>query len=191
MTKPTLTPRPGSASTRTTKDPVPALRSQPEPSKTEVEPSKREGASPFQFTKDSLLCLYQQLGRADAGPITLNGESLDLGQVAAVARNEALVEFSQDPRFRNRIASCYERMMGDIREGVPAYGCNTAFGQQASLHWNHGETEVSRIETARKVFESMAKLSSSNSFCPVKVLRRRGATTFSAWVLNQRIPTPW
>ncbi len=113
---------------------------------------------------DSLI----DLDRALADPpeaVRLTGRDLTLAGILAVARHGAAVHFTDDPQVHERIALCHKKMMGDIEDGIPVYGCNTAFGAQASRTFLGEQQESS---SAQRI--SMAQhLSRAISFVDVSV----------------------
>src|SRR5437016_5188543 len=60
------------------------------------------------------------------------GSPLGAREILHVAQSGTPVRFTDDQVVLNRITVCYERMMRDVAEGVPVYGCNTGYGAQAS-----------------------------------------------------------
>jgi histidine ammonia-lyase/phenylalanine ammonia-lyase len=60
--------------------------------------------------------------------VRLDGASLTLGDVAAVARGGARVELSADPRVRARLEESWRLNRDLIAEGVPIYGVTTGVG---------------------------------------------------------------
>ena len=86
--------------------------------------------------------------------VILTGNNLTLPQILSVARNNASVEFTTDSKVVNRIRECYERMMKDVKDGVPIYGCNTGYGARASMVLTSGTPEE-RLKTAKKISEGI------------------------------------
>jgi len=60
--------------------------------------------------------------------VILTGNNLTLPQILSVARNNASVTFTTDSKVIERIKECHERMIQDVQDGVPIYGCNTGYG---------------------------------------------------------------
>ncbi len=58
--------------------------------------------------------------------ITLDGRSLDIAHLVAVARGGAAVAL--DPAARARVAACSELLDSTIADGTPIYGITTGFG---------------------------------------------------------------
>jgi phenylalanine ammonia-lyase len=65
--------------------------------------------------------------------VVLTGTQLTLNEILSVARDGAEVEFTPDPKVRNRIQECFHHMMEDIEQGIPVYGCNSDYGAWASV----------------------------------------------------------
>ena len=76
--------------------------------------------------------------------VTVSGEDLALSEVIAVARRGAKVQFTDDPAVVQRISACYERMMEDIRQGVPVYGLNTGYVEKIPRFAN-GKTAYTEL----------------------------------------------
>ncbi len=89
--------------------------------------------------------------------IILTGNNLTLPEIISVAKNNAVVEFTEDPVILSRINKCYEKMIDQVKEGVPIYGCNTGYGARASRVVTKGTTEK-RLQMAREVSEGIAHI---------------------------------
>lgn len=89
--------------------------------------------------------------------VILTGSSLTLREIIAVARNNAQVEFTNDPEVLNRIKLSHKKMIEQVQEGIPIYGCNTGYGARASRVVTNGTPEK-RIEMAREVSEGIAHI---------------------------------
>lgn len=63
--------------------------------------------------------------------VVLGAGRLDLAAVVAVARGGAPVRFTDDPAVHAAVAACHARVLQDVADGVPVYGCNTGYGAQA------------------------------------------------------------
>lgn len=86
--------------------------------------------------------------------VVLTGDRLTSGEVLAVARGKVKVRITDDPQVRDRIALCHAKMMEQLRQGVPIYGVNTGYGQQASHHVRDG-TENAREWVGRALSEGI------------------------------------
>jgi histidine ammonia-lyase/tyrosine ammonia-lyase len=64
--------------------------------------------------------------------VVLNGTRLTVPEILAVARRDAPAHFTEDRAVLDRIATCHARMMQNVSDGVPVYGCNTGYGAQAA-----------------------------------------------------------
>src|SRR5262245_40045380 len=108
----------------------------------------------YAMGQPSLVELDRELSRR-AGHVVLAGESLSLSEVLAVSRDGARVEFTGEPAIRVRVAACHERMLANIRDGVPIYGCTTAYGARAATRAN-GDPPDRRLEAARATSRAIA-----------------------------------
>ena len=86
--------------------------------------------------------------------VILTGNNLTLPQILSVARNNASVTFTTDSKVIERIKECHERMIQDVQDGVPIYGCNTGYGARASMVLTSGTPEE-RLKTAKKISEGI------------------------------------
>lgn len=86
--------------------------------------------------------------------IVLDGQSLTLFDVIAVSRQGSEVVFTSQKKILQKVQACYERMMDDVKKGIPIYGCNTGYGGRASHVLNHGSPKE-RIEIAKKISEGI------------------------------------
>ena len=87
--------------------------------------------------------------------VTINGTSLTIPEIMAVAKQNAQLIFTTDTTILDRIKTSYDKMMEDVVNGVPIYGCNTAYGAQASRVLTEGTAEE-RIAIARRMSEGIA-----------------------------------
>ncbi|HEX8201871.1 MAG TPA: aromatic amino acid ammonia-lyase [Isosphaeraceae bacterium] len=106
--------------------------------------------------RKDLVEIDRQLARRPI-EVVLTGGNLTITEVLAVARDGAEVSFTEDPAVLGRIDACYQRMMRDVRDGVPVYGCNTGYGAQATQTHTAG-TAHQRLATARAISESIAAI---------------------------------
>jgi phenylalanine ammonia-lyase len=88
--------------------------------------------------------------------VTLLGTNLSIQDILAVARHGASIELTQEQSVVDRIATCYEHMMANIREGTPVYGCNTAFGAQAARLLVSAGGATERIRLARALSDAIS-----------------------------------
>lgn len=86
--------------------------------------------------------------------VVLSGKNLTIPEMISIARGDAIVEITDDPKILEKINECYERMMNDVKNGVPIYGCNSGYGAQASRVLNSG-SEEERVSIAKKISESI------------------------------------
>ena len=87
--------------------------------------------------------------------VTLDGRSLSLAAVRAVAREGTPAHLTADPAVRQRMDECFAWMMADMGGGVPVYGCNSGYEAQASVVLNAGE-EPDRFAMAGRVSRAIA-----------------------------------
>lgn len=106
--------------------------------------------------KDSIIAIAQNLHKTPQ-KVTLDGTSLELNEVLATARNDAQVSLTTDKVVRDRISKCYEVMMSQVEQGIPIYGCNTGYGERASVVLNSGSPEE-RVALARSISEGIAHI---------------------------------
>jgi phenylalanine ammonia-lyase len=89
--------------------------------------------------------------------VLIGDGTLGAREVLAVARNGARVQFTDDPGVLQRITDSHERMMRDVAQGVPVYGCNTGYGGQAARVVVPGSNS-SRFWVARSISEAIAAI---------------------------------
>jgi phenylalanine ammonia-lyase len=89
--------------------------------------------------------------------VVLGGGNLSAREILHVARCDTPVRFTDDPAVLDRIAACHARMMRDVAEGVPVYGCNTGYGAQASKVLAEGSS-AARYWFARAVSEGISAI---------------------------------
>lgn len=92
---------------------------------------------------------------ASFGAVELDGRSLALGAVRAVARDDVPARLTHLPGLRRRMDECFAWMMADVGAGVPVYGCNSGYGAQASVVLNDGE-EPDRFAMAARVSRAIS-----------------------------------
>jgi histidine ammonia-lyase/phenylalanine ammonia-lyase len=66
--------------------------------------------------------------------VVVDGQSLTLEQVEAVARRRARVDVSHEPAVRERIERSYQLNQKLISEGMPIYGVTTGLGDSVDRH---------------------------------------------------------
>ncbi len=71
-----------------------------------------------------------------------------------VAQGQAKVLLTKDSVILKRISRCYEKMIDQVKAGVPIYGVNTGYGGQADWVVNKG-SHKNRIARAKKISESI------------------------------------
>ena len=104
----------------------------------------------------SLLSLDRTLA-AECEGVTLGARQLTAHQILAVARGSAKVEFTDSECILERIAECHSRMMDNVRDGVPVYGCNTGYGAQAAKRMAEGSGFL-RDWSARSISEAISAI---------------------------------
>ncbi len=88
-------------------------------------------------------------------PITLDGDNnLTLTQIAAVARSQNPVEFSLSPNTKERLETVHQKMLEQIKTGIPIYGTTSAYGGQAGLVLNKGHEEE-RLAKSRELSQAI------------------------------------
>jgi histidine ammonia-lyase len=89
--------------------------------------------------------------------VVLSGECLGVPEILAVARHNAVVHFTTEPDVLARVDACHDRMMQNVQDGVPVYGCNTGYGAQAAQVLTTG-TPAARLSFARTVSEGIGHI---------------------------------
>lgn len=105
------------------------------------------------YRTDSLIAIDAKLA-TDSSVVTLTGTTLTVPQILTVARKSTKIELIKDKKIRQKISTCYEQMMAQVRQGVPIYGCNTGYGARAEVVLNSG-TPDHRLAQAREISESI------------------------------------
>lgn len=101
----------------------------------------------------TLVAIDRTIHRAPKS-VTVSGAALQIADILGVAREGVKVQFTKDRRIIRKVETCYERMMEQVRDGVPIYGCNTGYGARASVVVNSG-TQKERLAQARLISESI------------------------------------
>lgn len=92
--------------------------------------------------------------RAPSERVVLSGASLTVPEIISVARHNIPVDLTKDSKILGRIQECYEKMIKDVKDGVPIYGCNTGYGARASMVLADGSPEE-RLDIAKKMSEGI------------------------------------
>jgi histidine ammonia-lyase len=106
------------------------------------------------FRQKSLIEIDQYVSSPQQD-VTLTGETLTVPEIASVARKNSSVLFTADHGVLQRIDIVYNKMLEDIRNGIPVYGCNTGYGAQASHVLINGTAEE-RLGIGKKISEGIA-----------------------------------
>lgn len=102
----------------------------------------------------SLVEIISELNQSHKN-ITVDGTSLTLGQIQSVARNTPSVALTSDSAVLERVETSYAHMIQQVKDAVPIYGCNTGYGERASVVVNQGSSHA-RLALARLVSEGIA-----------------------------------
>lgn len=86
--------------------------------------------------------------------VVLTGTSLTIQEVYAVAKLYAKTLFTKEKGILNKLETCYEKMLDQVKKGIPIYGCNTGYGARAEVVLTDGTPE-SRLEISQKISESI------------------------------------
>lgn len=87
--------------------------------------------------------------------VKITGTDLTIAEILAVARRGAITTFTTDPKVLERIRECYQHMMNDVENGIPIYGCNTGYGERASVVLADGSPKK-RLQLSKKFSEGIA-----------------------------------
>jgi len=105
------------------------------------------------YTKDNLINIDRYISSFPKGVI-LSGTNLTIPEIVSVARENATVNFTKDSTILKKIKNCYEKMVQNVKDGVPIYGTNTGYGARASNILINGSSGA-RIGLAKKVSEGI------------------------------------
>lgn len=89
--------------------------------------------------------------------VVIKGTALSIPEILSVARSHPTVSFTTDKKVLNGIKKAHEVMIEQVKKGVPIYGCNTGYGERASVIVNQGTAEE-RLQMARKVSEGISHI---------------------------------
>ncbi|HVA96268.1 MAG TPA: aromatic amino acid ammonia-lyase [Candidatus Acidoferrales bacterium] len=105
------------------------------------------------FREENLIAIDAYLSEKQKD-VRVEDGNLTIPQILSVARHSANVEITSDTEILHRIQACYDKMMQDIKNGVPIYGGNTGYGARASNVLTEG-VEGERIAVGKKISESI------------------------------------
>lgn len=89
--------------------------------------------------------------------VILTGKTLTIPEIISVSRNQTHVSITPDPKIRNRIKKCYQKMIMDVKNGIPIYGTNTGFGGRAGNVANIGNAKT-RLKLAQQISEGITHI---------------------------------
>lgn len=89
--------------------------------------------------------------------VVLNGNNLSINEIIAVAFHNTKVSLTKDKKILGRISKSYEKMIQDVEDGVPIYGCNSGYGQQASRVLTQG-SKSQRKKIAKQISEGISHI---------------------------------
>lgn len=121
---------------------------------TEVRPKGDMGYR--KFADRSLVAIERAMAKPVAA-VVLDGRSLAVGEVIAIAQRKSRVAITSDPQVLDRMHQSYTAMQADIAQGTPVYGCNVAYGGRASRVLNDGDVQA-RVNTARDLSAALTFL---------------------------------
>lgn len=105
------------------------------------------------YVSVTLLETARQLAKRTA-KIELNGHDLGLAEILAVSRRSTQTEFTSNKKVLAQIQKTYQKMISDVRAGIPIYGCNTGYGERASVVLADG-TPDERLALAKQFSEGI------------------------------------
>lgn len=105
------------------------------------------------YSDQTLIALEKILSQKKS-KVTLDSLNLTLEEIISVARFQANTKLTDNKHILKQIKTCYEKMIEDIKNGVPIYGCNTGYGGRAGHVLNHGTTEE-RLNIGKKISEGI------------------------------------
>ena len=99
--------------------------------------------------------LFSFLDKTNESTVTLTGKPrLEIQDILNIAQNRAEIILDLSDESKKAIQACYECMIKQVERGVPIYGTNSSFGEQANrLRINHNAK--SRIKSAKEISESI------------------------------------
>ncbi len=89
--------------------------------------------------------------------IVIDGKSLTLNEIVACAYSDPKIEITKNKNVVNLINLSHQKMLQNVREGVPVYGTNSSFGGQAARLHNKGDS-IDRVNAARMISDSLVFL---------------------------------
>ena len=101
----------------------------------------------------STIALAKSLAKRSKN-VTLDGDTLTVRDILSVARGVPQIDFTKRSAVLDRIRRCHKVMIQQIKNGVPTYGCNTGYGEQASVVLINGTPEK-RMKQAKAVSEGI------------------------------------
>lgn len=107
----------------------------------------------MKYMDKDILTVFLKIQKSK-GSIVLDGKHLNIADIIQVSRKNKKVSITKDPKTLKLIEKTYQTMMDDIKNGVPVYGCNSAYGGRAGVVLNKGDIEK-RIKNAQKISEAI------------------------------------
>lgn len=106
--------------------------------------------------KPSLVELEKSFS-AHASEITISGTDLTVADIISVARSSPTISFTDDKNIVSGMKTAHKAMMEQVKKGIPIYGCNTGYGERASVIVNEG-SEEERLELSKMVSEGISHI---------------------------------
>jgi len=108
------------------------------------------------FSDKSLVTIEREIAKP-VQSVILDGTSLSVREIIAGAKGNSTVEITGNPLVLKRMEQSYHAMMQDIRDGIPVYGCNVAFGGRSARVLNRGDAQ-GRVQIARDLSAALTFL---------------------------------
>lgn len=86
--------------------------------------------------------------------IDLTGKNLTLREIISAANGSPKISITVDSVITERLATTYKRMLDQVMQGIPIYGCNSGYGGRAGNIVNNGSTKK-RLHNAKLISESI------------------------------------
>lgn len=103
--------------------------------------------------------------------IVIDGKSLTLNEIVSCAYTQSKIEITRNSKVLNLINLSHQKMLQNVREGVPVYGTNSSFGGQAARLHNKGDSD-DRVNAARMISDSLVFLDvGTGKAVPVSITR--------------------